>query len=50
MYAKAPAGLLPEFTGISAPYEVPANADLVLDTTALTPEEAVQESSCISNG
>jgi sulfate adenylyltransferase len=32
LYAKARAGLLPEFTGISDPYEAPLDADLVLDT------------------
>ncbi|HEY8790954.1 MAG TPA: adenylyl-sulfate kinase, partial [Actinopolymorphaceae bacterium] len=33
LYAKARAGLIPEFTGISDPYEEPDHADLVLDTT-----------------
>jgi sulfate adenylyltransferase len=33
LYAKARAGLIPEFTGISDPYEAPEDADLVLDTT-----------------
>ena len=32
-----------EFTGISDPYEPPADAELVLDTTNLTPAEAGQE-------
>ncbi|RKT87444.1 sulfate adenylyltransferase [Saccharopolyspora antimicrobica] len=41
LYRKARAGSLPEFTGVSAPYEVPGDADLVLDTTGLSPEEAV---------
>lgn len=39
LYAKARAGLLKEFTGISDPYEVPADADLILDTTHQTVEE-----------
>ncbi len=43
LYAKARAGLIKEFTGISDPYEVPANAEVVLDTTELTPEESAQE-------
>lgn len=30
IYAKAKAGVIREFTGISAPYEVPENADLVI--------------------
>jgi len=32
LYKKARAGVIPEFTGISAPYEEPLNAELVLDT------------------
>jgi sulfate adenylyltransferase len=43
LYAKARAGILKEFTGISDPYEEPSDADLVIDTTQLTPEEAAQE-------
>ena len=43
LYAKARAGLVKEFTGISDPYEVPADAELVIDTTSLTPAEAAQE-------
>ncbi|TYB46500.1 adenylyl-sulfate kinase [Actinomadura chibensis] len=41
LYAKARAGLIPEFTGISDPYEEPVDADLTLDTSAMTPDEAV---------
>jgi sulfate adenylyltransferase len=43
LYAKARAGILKEFTGISDPYEVPVDADLTIDTTALSPEESAQE-------
>ncbi len=43
LYAKARAGLLSEFTGISDPYESPADAEVVIDTTDLTPEEAAQQ-------
>jgi sulfate adenylyltransferase len=43
LYAKARAGQLPEFTGISDPYEVPSDADVTIDTTQLTPEEAAQQ-------
>lgn len=43
LYAKARAGALPNFTGISDPYEPPADAEIVLDTSDLTPEEAAQE-------
>ncbi len=42
LYAKARAGLVKEFTGISDPYEEPAQAEVRLDTSALTPEEAAQ--------
>jgi sulfate adenylyltransferase len=43
LYAKARAGTLPEFTGISDPYEVPDDADVTIDTTQLTAEEAAQQ-------
>jgi sulfate adenylyltransferase len=43
LYAKARAGALPEFTGISDPYEVPEDADVTIDTTQLTAEEAAQQ-------
>jgi sulfate adenylyltransferase len=41
LYAKARAGIIPEFTGISDPYEAPGDADLVLDTARMAPEAAV---------
>ncbi|HJY01799.1 MAG TPA: adenylyl-sulfate kinase, partial [Streptosporangiaceae bacterium] len=41
LYAKARAGLITGFTGVSDPYEEPRDADLVLDTSAMTREEAV---------
>jgi sulfate adenylyltransferase len=43
LYAKARAGLVKQFTGISDPYEPPADGEVVIDTTHLTPEEAAQE-------
>jgi sulfate adenylyltransferase len=43
LYAKARAGLIPEFTGISDPYEPPSDADVVLDTSQLDPAVAAQE-------
>lgn len=43
MYAKARAGLVESFTGISDPYEEPQDAELVVDTTELTLEAAAQE-------
>lgn len=33
LYAKARAGEIPEFTGISAPYEPPPNPEIVVDTS-----------------
>ena len=42
LYAKARAGIIKEFTGISDPYEAPGDADIVVDTTELAPEEAAQ--------
>jgi adenylylsulfate kinase-like enzyme len=41
LYAKARAGEIPEFTGVSDPYEPPARAELVIDTSATPPEESV---------
>ena len=43
LYAKARAGLVKQFTGISDPYEPPTDAEVVIDTADLTPEEAAQE-------
>jgi sulfate adenylyltransferase len=43
LYAKARAGILKEFTGISDPYEEPKDAEVVIDTGELSPEEAAQE-------
>ena len=41
LYAKARAGLIAGFTGVSDPYEEPRDADLVLDTSVMTRQEAV---------
>ncbi|MFL6157727.1 MAG: adenylyl-sulfate kinase [Marmoricola sp.] len=41
LYAKARAGEIPEFTGISSPYEEPADADVRVDTTGRTVEDAL---------
>ena len=43
LYAKARAGIIKEFTGISDPYEEPTDADVVIDTSRLSPEEAAQQ-------
>jgi len=40
LYAKARAGIIKEFTGISDPYEVPENPEMLIDTRALTPDLA----------
>jgi sulfate adenylyltransferase len=40
LYAKARAGLIDQFTGISDPYEEPADADLTIDTSTMTREQA----------
>ncbi|MDJ0792702.1 MAG: bifunctional sulfate adenylyltransferase/adenylylsulfate kinase [Woeseiaceae bacterium] len=40
LYAQARAGKIKEFTGISAPYEVPENAEMVIDTTDVSPDLA----------
>ncbi|NOZ93127.1 MAG: bifunctional sulfate adenylyltransferase/adenylylsulfate kinase [Acidobacteria bacterium] len=42
LYAKARAGIIKEFTGISDPYEEPEDAEVVIDTTDTSPEEAAQ--------
>ena len=41
LYAKARAGLIQGFTGVSDPYEEPRDADLVLDTSTMTRAQAV---------
>jgi sulfate adenylyltransferase len=41
LYAKARAGVLSEFTGISDPYEEPDGADLRIDTSSISIDEAV---------
>jgi len=43
LYKKARSGEIPEFTGISAPYEEPTQAELVLDTNSQTIEESVTQ-------
>ena len=41
LYARARAGLIMDFTGISAPFEVPERADITIDTTECTVEQSV---------
>ncbi len=42
LYAKARAGIIGQFTGVSDPYEEPADAELVIDTSAMSRADAVQ--------
>lgn len=42
LYAKARAGIIKEFTGISDPYEEPENPELRIDTEGISPEEGAQ--------
>jgi adenylylsulfate kinase len=43
MYKKARAGQIPEFTGISSPYEAPENPELRVDTGSEKLEQCVQQ-------
>jgi len=43
LYAKARAGQIADFTGVSAPYEVPANPALALDTASRSVEACIQD-------
>lgn len=43
LYKKARLGQIPEFTGISAPYEAPPNAELEIDTGTLSIEESANK-------
>jgi len=42
LYARARAGIIPSFTGISDPYEVPDDAEIVIDTRGYSAMEAAQ--------
>ena len=43
LYEKARKGLIPEFTGISSPYEEPSQAELVVETDKFSVEECVEQ-------
>jgi sulfate adenylyltransferase len=43
LYAKARAGVIQQFTGVSDPYEIPADAELAIDTTMTTPQQAARK-------
>ena len=42
LYDRALCGKISNFTGVSSPYEIPADPDLRLDTTGRTPEESAK--------
>ena len=41
LYAKARAGEIRNFTGIDSPYEAPVSPELVVDTSATSPDAAL---------
>jgi adenylyl-sulfate kinase len=43
LYAKARAGAIPEFTGVSDPYETPENPELRIETAGKTPADSAAE-------
>lgn len=43
LYKKARTGEIPEFTGVSSPYEPPEHPELSIDTSACTVEQSVQQ-------
>ena len=43
LYAKARAGIVKGFTGIDDPFERPESSEINIDTTDISPEEAVQQ-------
>jgi adenylylsulfate kinase len=43
LYKRARAGEITSFTGISAPYEIPANAELKIDTAGISIDDAVRQ-------
>ena len=43
LYKKALAGEIPNFTGVSDPYEDPENPELVIETDTSTPSEAAAQ-------
>ena len=49
LYAKARAGIIKEFTGISDPYDVPTDAELHIDTPSSARKKPPRKSSCTSS-
>jgi adenylylsulfate kinase len=46
LYRKARKGEIPEFTGISSPYEIPDHPEIVIETNKLTIEQSVRKILC----
>jgi sulfate adenylyltransferase len=42
LYARARAGLLQAFTGVSDPYEAPTDAEITIDTSTISPNDAAE--------
>jgi sulfate adenylyltransferase len=42
LYAKARAGLIGNFTGVSDPYEEPTDAELTIDTSVMSRQQSVE--------
>jgi len=43
LYKLAREGVIKEFTGISDPYEAPENAEIIIDSSGITPEKLVDQ-------
>lgn len=43
LYKKARAGEIPDFTGISSPYEVPSNPEILIETDVLSIKQSAHE-------
>lgn len=43
LYKKARNGDIPEFTGITSPYEIPNNPEIIIETNKMTIEESVEK-------
>jgi sulfate adenylyltransferase len=43
LYARARAGLLSAFTGVSDPYEPPTSAEITIDTSTMSPNDAAEQ-------
>jgi adenylylsulfate kinase-like enzyme len=43
LYAKARAGEIPDFTGISSPFEAPENPEIKVNTAEMSEDECVEK-------